>query len=166
MENKPQQKVDPNKMFFYLFLRTSVSYFKSFYKKEQEEFIAAETKRIDETENPKLKKKLMENMNNGIGIMASGHSRFLNVSDHILRHAVDKADVSGQEYLDRVSVGIKMVIERVQDVKDFPRIAQMIEIYNTGALNAIFEKKAEQAVKKPGRVKRIINWFKVALATK
>lgn len=143
MENK-NTPVNPNKMFFYVFLRVALSYFKSFYKKEQEEFKTAEQKRIDETENLKLKRSLIENFKKGLRTMAGGHSRFLDVSDNLLRHAVNKADTSGQDYFERVTVGIKMIVERVNNVQDFPRIAQMIDIYNTGALNDIFDKKQEQ----------------------
>lgn len=166
MENKTQQKVDPNKMFFYLFLRTSVSYFKSFYKKEQEEFLLAEQNRINQTENPKLHRALKENMNKGLATMKGTHDRFLDISDYILRHAVDKADVKGQDYLDRVAVGMKMVMERINNVDDFPRVAQMIDIYNTGSLNSIFEKKDVKVTKAPGKIKRIINWLKIAKTLK
>ncbi len=139
---KPEPKqVDPNKMFFYIFLRVAVSYFKNFFKKEQDSFLEAENKRIEEAPNSKLKRDLEKNRNKGFGIMSKSHARLLDVSDYFLRHAVSKSDIHGQDYMDRVAVGVKMVIERVNKVEDFPRIAQMIEIYNTGALDDIFNKK-------------------------
>lgn len=118
-------------------------YFKNFYKSKEKGFIDDEQKKINDADNKKMKVLLATNMSKGFRTMEGSHKRFLDISDYFLRHSVNKQDAAAQDYLDRVAVGIRMVVERIHNVDDFHKIAHMIDVYNSGALDDIFKKKEE-----------------------
>lgn len=137
--------MNPNKVFFQLFLGMAMTKFKQFYKEEQETFTADEKKRIDEAPNEKVRLKLIDNYKKGFDNIKKNHARFLDINGFILKSNVSRMNLSAQEHFHKMEAGAMSIIQEIRDIKDMPNILRLIIAYNHGAFEEFFKTLDEKA---------------------